>query len=62
VLTSAAVLDAPEDPSGRGLLVVVAAVLVLALAAAHVRLLLRAAPRRSSSVTELHEPVDATRS
>jgi hypothetical protein len=55
VLTSAAVLEAPGDPSGRGLLVVVAAVLVLALAAAHVRLLLRAAPRRSSSVTELHD-------
>jgi hypothetical protein len=47
VLTAAAVLDAPDDPSGRGLLMVVAAVLVLALAAAHVRLLLRAAPRHS---------------
>ena len=45
MLTAAAVLDAPDDPSGRGLLMVVAAVLVLALAAAHVRLLLRAAPR-----------------
>jgi hypothetical protein len=54
VLTAAAVLDAPDDPSGRGLLLVVAAVLVLALAAVHVRLLLRVAPR---SLAEWPQPV-----
>jgi hypothetical protein len=58
VLLAAAVLKAPDDPSGRGLVMVVAVVLVLLVVTVHVRLLLRVAPRDAAAVGSVHERAD----
>ncbi len=57
MLLAAAVLHAPDDPSGRGLLMVVAALLVLLLVSVHVRLLLRVAPRAAPEVESTDQRV-----